>query len=183
DYEAWKTREVARIKRERDAKEAMLREREEVDKLRNMTDHERRDWECKNPIPSSSAAKPKKKWKFMQRYYHKGAFFQEAGSAGADGIYQRDYSAPTGEDRLDKSGLREVMQVKHFGRSGRTKWTHLVKEDTTYSKEDKTKEEDAKDLSNLWAFNGLLREKYKRKMAAMNAPIARPKGSKKMKAL
>jgi len=72
----------------------------------------------------------------MQKYYHKGAFFQadpddEAGSAGTDGIFQRDFSAPTGEDRLDKSILPKVMQVKHFGRSGRTKWTHLVNEDTT----------------------------------------------------
>uniref|UniRef100_M4DC82 Micro-fibrillar-associated protein 1 C-terminal domain-containing protein n=1 Tax=Brassica campestris TaxID=3711 RepID=M4DC82_BRACM len=124
EYEVWKTREIARIKRERDAKEAMLREREKVEKLRNMTEQERT-----NPKPSSN--KPKKKWNFMQKYYHKGAFFQadpddEAGSVGTDGIFQRDFSAPTGEDRLDKSILPKVMQVKHFGRSGRTKWTHVV---------------------------------------------------------
>ncbi|CAG7889216.1 unnamed protein product [Brassica rapa] len=85
EYEVWKTREIARIKRERDAKEAMLREREKVEKLRNMTEQER-----KNPKPSSN--KPKKKWNFMQKYYHKGAFFQadpddEAGFVGTDGIF------------------------------------------------------------------------------------------------
>ncbi|ESQ41787.1 hypothetical protein EUTSA_v10013587mg [Eutrema salsugineum] len=171
EYEVWKTREIARIKRERDAKEAMLREREEIEKLRNMTEQERRDWERKNP--KSSSGQPKKKWNFMQKYYHKGAFFQadpddEAGSVGTDGIFQRDFSAPTGEDRLDKSILPKVMQVKHFGRSGRTKWTHLVNEDTT-------------DWSNPWTSNDPLREKYNKKMAGMNAPIAKPKGSKKMK--
>ncbi|CAH8383775.1 unnamed protein product [Eruca vesicaria subsp. sativa] len=112
----------------------MLKEREEVEKLRNMTEQERREWERKNPKPSLT--QPKKKWNFMQKYYHKGAFFQadpddEAGSVGTDGIFQRDFSEPTGEDRLDKSILPKVMQVKHFGRSGRTKWTHLVNEDTT----------------------------------------------------
>ncbi|KAF8118271.1 hypothetical protein N665_0005s0039 [Sinapis alba] len=184
EYETWNARELGRIKKDKDAREAMSKEKEEVYKLRNMTEQERKDWERDNPKPSSlSSAKPKKKWKFMQRYYHKGAYFQEQGSDETDGILQRDYSAPTGVDRLDKSVLREVMQVKHFGRSGGTKWTHLVKEDTTYGgKNKKDKEDKTKDWSDLWVSNVFLRQKYKKRMAAMNAPIARPRGSKKIKA-
>lgn len=133
EYEAWKSREIARIKRDREDRDAMLKEKEEIEKVRNMTEEERREWERKNPKP---AAPPKQKWRFMQKYYHKGAFFQtnpddHAGTAGADNIYVRDFSAPTGEDKMDKTILPKVMQVKHFGRSGRTKWTHLVNEDTT----------------------------------------------------
>ncbi len=132
EYEAWKVRELARIKRDREDREAMVKEREEIEKLRNMTEEERREWERKNPKPLVSS---KKKWKFMQKYYHKGAFFQsesdDRDAAGGDAIYRRDFSAPTGEDKMDKTILPKVMQVKHFGRSGRTKWTHLVAEDTT----------------------------------------------------
>lgn len=133
EYEAWKAREIARIKREREDRDAILKEKEEIEKLRNMTEEERKEWERRNPKPGSAS---KQKWKFMQKYYHKGAFFQSnpddrAGTAGADNIYGRDFSAPTGEDKLDKTILPKVMQVKHFGRSGRTKWTHLVNEDTT----------------------------------------------------
>lgn len=133
EYEAWKAREIARIKRDREEREAMIKEREEIEKVRNMTEEERREWERKNPKP---APPPKQKWKFMQKYYHKGAFFQTdaddpAATAGAHNIYHRDFSAPTGDDKMDKTILPKVMQVKHFGRSGRTKWTHLVNEDTT----------------------------------------------------
>nr|GMD62124.1 microfibrillar-associated protein 1-like [Ipomoea batatas] len=133
EYEAWKAREIARIKREREDRDAILKEKEEIEKLRNMTEEERKEWERRNPKPGSAS---KQKWKFMQKYYHKGAFFQSnsddrAGTAGADNIFSRDFSAPTGEDKLDKTILPKVMQVKHFGRSGRTKWTHLVNEDTT----------------------------------------------------
>lgn len=133
EYEAWKIREIARIKRDRELRDAMLKEREEIEKVRNMTEEERREWERKNP---KAAPTPKQKWKFMQKYYHKGAFFQEdaddnAGTAGSDSIFHRDFSSPTGEDKMDKTILPKVMQVKHFGRSGRTKWTHLVNEDTT----------------------------------------------------
>ncbi|KAL0885479.1 hypothetical protein Bca101_009461 [Brassica carinata] len=186
EYEAWKTRELGRIKGEKDARGAMSKEKEEVDKLRNMTEEERKEWERDNPKPSSSSSseKPKKKWKFMQRYYHKGAYFQEAGSDETnDGIFQRDYSAPTGVDRLDKSVLREVQQVKNFGRSGGTKWTHLAKEDTTYGGRIKKDEEDkTKDWNDPWVSNVFLRRKYNKRMADMNAPIARPRGSKKLKA-
>ncbi|CAK9319630.1 unnamed protein product [Citrullus colocynthis] len=170
EYEAWKVREIARIKRDRELRDAMLKEREEIEKVRNMTEEERREWERKNPKP---APPPKQKWKFMQKYYHKGAFFQEdaddnAGTAGSDSIFHRDFSSPTGEDKMDKTILPKVMQVKHFGRSGRTKWTHLVNEDTT-------------DWNNPWTYNDPLRAKYNAKMAGMNAPILKPKGSKKLK--
>ncbi|KAK8685774.1 hypothetical protein V6N13_124808 [Hibiscus sabdariffa] len=170
EYEAWKAREIARIKRDREEREAMIKEREEIEKVRNMTEEERREWERRNPKP---APPPKQKWKFMQKYFHKGAFFQTdaddpAATAGAHNIYHRDFSAPTGDDKMDKTILPKVMQVKHFGRSGRTKWTHLVNEDTT-------------DWNNPWTYNDPLRAKYNAKMAAVNAPIAKPKGSKKLK--
>ncbi|GLT76650.1 hypothetical protein SLA2020_483000 [Shorea laevis] len=170
EYEAWKAREIARIKRDREEREAMLKEKEEIERVRNMTEEERREWERKNPKPAPPS---KQKWKFMQKYYHKGAFFQSeaddtAATAGTDNIFTRDFSAPTGEDRMDKTILPKVMQVKHFGRSGRTKWTHLVNEDTT-------------DWNNPWTYNDPLRAKYNAKMAAGNAPIAKPKGSKKLK--
>ncbi|KAJ7976438.1 microfibrillar-associated protein 1 [Quillaja saponaria] len=170
EYEAWKVREIARVKRDKEEALAPVKERDEIEKVRNMTEEERREWERKNPKPTQST---KRKWRFMQKYYHRGAFFQEdpddhAATVGADNIYHRDFSAPTGEDKMDKTILPKVMQVKHFGRSGRSKWTHLVNEDTT-------------DWNNPWTYNDPLRAKYNTKMAGMNTPIERPKGSKKLK--
>ncbi|GAB2230247.1 hypothetical protein Droror1_Dr00014505 [Drosera rotundifolia] len=170
EYENWKVREIARIKRDREDRDAILKEREEIERVRNMTEEERREWERKNPKPAQSS---KEKWRFMQKYYHRGAFFQSnaddrSGTAGSDQIYRRDFSAPTGEDKMDKTILPKVMQVKHFGRSGRTKWTHLVDQDTT-------------DWNNPWTYNDPLRAKYNAKMAGMNKPVAKPKGSKKLK--
>ena len=56
----------------------------------------------------------KKKWRFLQKYWHKGAYFQDASDNAfipdrADDIFDRDYSAPTGEDKLDKTVLPKVM--------------------------------------------------------------------------
>uniref|UniRef100_A0A061QYR8 Microfibrillar-associated protein 1 n=1 Tax=Tetraselmis sp. GSL018 TaxID=582737 RepID=A0A061QYR8_9CHLO len=133
EFEAWKQRELRRIKRERDAKEAAEKEAAERERLRNMTEEERAAWELANP--KVEPHKEKKKWRFMQKYWHKGAYFQESSDGkdrtGVDEIFRRDFSAPTGEDKMDKSILPQVMQVKNFGRSGRSKWTHLVNEDTT----------------------------------------------------
>lgn len=68
---------------------------------------------------------------FMQKYYHRGAFYQD----DKEEVFQRDYSAPTIDEVRKKELLPKVMQVKNFGLAGRTKWTHLVNEDTS-SKDD-----------------------------------------------
>ena len=124
EYESWRRREMARIKRSREE---------------SGIDDDKSIMEDENPV----ADRPKKKMKikkqmrFMQRYYHKGCFFQQdaddaAQTAGSCEIYRRDFSGPTGLDKMDVSVLPKVMQVKHFGRRGGRKWTHLVNEDTTY---------------------------------------------------
>ncbi|KAM5559047.1 hypothetical protein ABKV19_020604 [Rosa sericea] len=160
---AWKARERARLKKERAAREAVI-----LKEIEKMNDQERREyWERKNP-PSPPAPQPRKrKLKFMQRDHHRGAFFR-SDSDDEDGVLGRDYSAPTGEDKMDKTRLPKVMQVKNFGRRGRAKWTHLVNEDTT-------------DWNSPWMWNDRQRSRYNVKMAAMNAPIARPKGNKRLR--
>ena len=77
--------------------------------------------------------------KFMQKYYHKGAFYMDDGSlrkgkntpAADNDVRQRNYDEATGEDQFDFAALPKVMQVKNFGRAGRTKYTHLKDQDTS----------------------------------------------------
>ncbi len=75
-YEAWKVRELRRIKRDRD--EAGKREKElaEIERRRKMTDAER---QAENLLLGSDSTNRKElvAYKFMQRYYHKGAFFRD----------------------------------------------------------------------------------------------------------
>lgn len=126
EYEAWKLRELRRIKRDREEKEAPQRLKEEVDKLRNMTEEERRAELRSNPKLVTNQLQ-KGKYKFLQKYYHRGAFYLD----NEEDKLKRDITAPTLEDHFDKSILPKVMQVKNFGRSGRTKYTHLLDQDTT----------------------------------------------------
>lgn len=126
EYEAWKLRELKRVKRDRDEKEALERERLEAERLRNMTEEERKAEARINPkVITNKAAKGK--YKFLQKYYHRGVFYLDED----DEVLKRDYSGATLEDHFDKTVLPKVMQVKNFGRCGRTKYTHLVDQDTT----------------------------------------------------
>ena len=64
--------------------------------------------------PAQAHLGNKKKWRFLQKYWHKGAYFQDASDNAfipdrADDIFDRDYSGPTGEDKLDKTVLPKVM--------------------------------------------------------------------------
>lgn len=63
--------DVVLLPQERDALER--------EKLKNMTDEERAAYFKANP--KEAKQQDKKKWKFMQKYWHKGAYFQVCAEA------------------------------------------------------------------------------------------------------
>ncbi|CEG72169.1 hypothetical protein RMATCC62417_07767 [Rhizopus microsporus] len=125
EYEAWKLRELARIKRDREARIAREREEEEIQRRRELPEEVR----LKEDLQKAEETRNKEKgqYTFLQKYYHKGAFYQNT----EDEIFTRDYTAPTVDEVRNKELLPEVMQVKNFGLAGRTKYTHLVDQDTS----------------------------------------------------
>ncbi|KAF1332117.1 Microfibrillar-associated protein 1, partial [Globisporangium splendens] len=139
EYRDWELRELRRIKRDRDRKEQKRQEAEEVLRRRNMTEEERqaedkyvdvhvllRD-DFKRNVP-----KEKSKWKFMQKYHHKGVFYvDETSIRDKDDVRNRDIAGATLEDKFNKEMLPKVMQVKNFGRAGQSKYTHLADQDTS----------------------------------------------------
>ncbi|CAG9117114.1 hypothetical protein JYU34_015836 [Plutella xylostella] len=126
EYEAWKLREMKRIKRDKEEREAVEKELLAVERLRNMTEEERRAEQRAHPRLVTNKA-VKGKYKFLQKYYHRGAFYLDK----EEDVFKQDFSGATLDDQFDKTVLPKVMQVKKFGRSGRTKYTHLVDQDTT----------------------------------------------------
>ena len=101
-------------------------------------------------------AKKKVAYNFMQKYYHKGAFYQDSEESDLENqdpgkrevdeeegdqrlkfktknILNRDYNMPTLDDKRDKTLLPSLLQKRQgtFGRKGQSKWTHLTNEDTT----------------------------------------------------
>ena len=109
--------------------------------------------------------KEKRKWKFLQKYHHKGSYFMDEDSIreaeskeGKKDVRKREGDGAVGEDLFDKSMLPKVMQVRNFGRSSRTKWTHLVDNDTT-------------SWESPWAADSAARAKYNSRMAGVKGNL------------
>ncbi|MCL4118807.1 UNVERIFIED_CONTAM: hypothetical protein GTU68_059340 [Idotea baltica] len=79
------------------------KEKEEAERLRTMTDEERRLELRNNPKMVTNKA-VKGKYKFLQKYYHRGSFFLD----DEQDVYKRDFSGATLEDHFDKTILPKV---------------------------------------------------------------------------
>eukprot|EP00457_Paulinella_chromatophora_P006432 gb/GEZN01006450.1/.p1 GENE.gb/GEZN01006450.1/~~gb/GEZN01006450.1/.p1 ORF type:complete len:448 (-),score=130.43 gb/GEZN01006450.1/:283-1626(-) len=122
---SWKIRELTRIKRDKEERDAFEKESKEIERRRNMTDAEIAE---ENARIGKGKGEDRGQMRFLQKYYHPGAFYQGA----YDEVQARDFMEPTGEDRtVDRTLLPKVLQVKKFGLKGRTKYTHLMDQDTT----------------------------------------------------
>ncbi|EEB05081.1 microfibrillar-associated protein family protein [Schizosaccharomyces japonicus yFS275] len=125
EYESWKLRKLQRKKRDKERLIRMEREREEVE-ARRLMNAEERDAEDMEAA-EQSRRKEKSKMSFMQKYYHRGAFYQD------QEILQRDFSEAAESEIRNIELLPKPLQVRgdKFSKAGQTKWTHLANEDTS----------------------------------------------------
>ncbi|KAI8977346.1 splicing factor, Prp19-binding domain-containing protein [Mycotypha africana] len=126
EYNAWKIRELNRIKRDREERIKREKEEEELERRRALPEEVRLKEDLERAKQTKESKDPGQ-FTFMQKYYHKGAFFQDTD----DEVFKRDYTAPTIDEVRHKELLPKVMQVKNFGLAGRTKYTHLKDQDTS----------------------------------------------------
>jgi len=153
EYELWKIRELKRIKRDKEERLERQAEMELIER-RRMTDAEREE-DDKRMDSKAAKREDVKQFTFLQKYYHRGTFFQDKAASGEEPLYNRDYHEPTAEETFDKNLLPKAMQLRRgqFGKKGQVKHTHLTDVDTT-------------DQTAAWSQHTKVMEKYQEKMAA-----------------
>jgi hypothetical protein len=75
EFDAWRLRELARIKRDKEAEIAREEEREEIERRRALPEEQRMKEDLER-AKKLREEKPKGKQVFLQKYWHKGAFHQ-----------------------------------------------------------------------------------------------------------
>lgn len=168
EYELWKIRELKRIKRDDTKKLAREQELELIERRRNMTDEERAA-DDERMDGGKTFREDAKNFAFMQKYYHRGTFFQDKAETGEEPLYLRDYHEPVADEKFDKTTLPKVMQVRRgmFGKKGQTKHTHLAEVDTT-------------DKSAAWSQHSKVNDRYQQRMASASGvnTFSRPAGNR-----
>ena len=148
---AWKLRELKRIKRDREAIEEAEKEREEIERRRNLSKEEREAEDREFLEQQKEEREEKGKMGYMQKYFHRGAFFQD--DAKAEGLDRRDIMGSRYQDDVsNRELLPQYMQIRdmtRLGRKGRTRYKDLQSEDTgkwgTYDDKRQRKAEDGVD--------------------------------------
>lgn len=129
---AWKLRELKRVKRERETIEEAEKEREEIERRRNLGNEEREAEDKEFLEGQKEEREGKGKMGYMQKYFHKGAFFQD--DAKAEGLDRRDIMGSRfADESSNRELLPEYMQIRDMtklGRKGRTKYKDMRSEDT-----------------------------------------------------
>mmetsp|Transcript_26159 Transcript_26159/g.66431 ORF Transcript_26159/g.66431 Transcript_26159/m.66431 type:complete len:283 (+) Transcript_26159:3-851(+) len=199
EFDAWKVRELRRVRREREERLAEAREKAELERRRNLTDEERAKEDAEFLAGKAHANEEKAQWKFLQKYYHRGAYFQDEDGKGDNRlgpVMMRDYGHATGKDAIgDKAAMPAPMQVKNFGFKGQVKWTHLSKEDTSGFGKRRHEEGDVTsgtagssssgrppvDDTPLWAQDRKITERFQLKMGGHKGSndFDRPSGKRK----
>ncbi|RAO69713.1 uncharacterized protein BHQ10_005725 [Talaromyces amestolkiae] len=132
EYAAWKLRELKRIKRQREAIEEAEKEREEIERRRALAPEER-EREDQEFIQKQKEEKEAGRGQtgFMQRYFHKGAFFRD--DLEREGLDKRNIMGARFADETNREVLPEYMQIRDMtklGKKGRTRYKDLRSEDT-----------------------------------------------------
>ncbi|GAA5833815.1 hypothetical protein JCM3766R1_000107 [Sporobolomyces carnicolor] len=124
EFEEWKLRELTRLKRDKEARYALEKIKEEVEARRSMPEALRLKEDTER---AEKSRKEKKKGSqvFLQKYHHKGAFHQDQ-----EILKKHDYTAPT-ISTVDVSSLPAVLQKRNFGKMSQSKYTHLADQDTS----------------------------------------------------
>ncbi|GAA5885709.1 hypothetical protein JCM16303_003122 [Sporobolomyces ruberrimus] len=124
EFEEWKLRELTRLKRDKEARYALEKVKEEVEARRSMPEALRLKEDTER---AEKTRKEKKKGSqvFLQKYHHKGAFHQDQ-----EILKKHDYTAPT-LSTVDVSSLPAVLQKRNFGKMSQSKYTHLADQDTS----------------------------------------------------
>lgn len=137
ERDAWEIRELLRLLTAMDQLKQQERERLEYERRKNMTPEEilQHDIETGRYQAPGSGRDAGTSGKYMQRFYHRGAYYMAEDEWDNDDVRHKaaEYAkSATGEDKIDRSTLPKVMQVKGFGFARQnTRYQGLAKEDTT----------------------------------------------------
>ncbi|KAI9827789.1 MAG: hypothetical protein M1832_004278 [Thelocarpon impressellum] len=129
---SWKLRELKRVKRDREVIEEAEKERDEIERRRNLSKEEREEEDKQYLARQREEKDSRGQMGYMQKYFHKGAFFQD--DARDKGLDRRDIMGSRYQDDVtNRELLPQYMQIRDMtklGRKSRTKYKDLQSEDT-----------------------------------------------------